>query len=72
MSVQECRKALWHLRHGAIEGLSDYKRKSKSTDDLTDDLAVPDRVRPQKWPATLSVVVPMFNASDFIEKCPNG
>lgn len=69
MSAQQWRKALWHLRHGGFEGLRDYKRKSKSFHDSSDDSAHAKRVSPAWDQPTLSVVVPAFNASDFIEKC---
>lgn len=69
MSAQQWRKALWHLRHGGIEGLRDYKRKSKSLHGPSDDSAPAKRASLALDRPTLSVVVPTFNASDFIEKC---
>lgn len=69
MSVQQWRKALWHLRHGGVEGLRDYKRKSKSLHGPSDDSAPAKRASLALDRPTLSVVVPTFNASDFIEKC---
>ena len=39
------------------------------TDDYSDDLAAAERVSSGEDRPTLSVVVPTFNASDFIEKC---
>ncbi|PCC48578.1 bifunctional glycosyltransferase/CDP-glycerol:glycerophosphate glycerophosphotransferase [Brevibacterium aurantiacum] len=69
MSAQQWRKALWHLRHGGIDGFQDYKRKSTFTDDYCDDSAKAERVSNGEERPTLSVVVPTFNASDFIEKC---
>lgn len=69
MSAQQWRKALWHLRHGGFEGLRDYKRQAKSFHDSSDDSAPAKRGSIAVERPTLSVVVPTFNASDFIEKC---
>lgn len=69
MSAHQWRKALWHLRHGGIEGFRDYKRKSKFADDHSDDSAAAERGSRGGERPTLSIVVPTFNASDFIEKC---
>lgn len=68
MSAQQWRKALWHLRHGGIEGFKDFRRRSNSDIDAphVDEVAGkgehPDAV-------TLSVVIPAFNAGDHIEAC---
>lgn len=69
MSAQQWRKALWHLRHGGFEGLRDYKRQAKSFHDSSDDSTPAKRVSLAVDRPALSVVVPTFNASDFIEKC---
>ncbi|TSI13939.1 CDP-glycerol glycerophosphotransferase family protein [Brevibacterium aurantiacum] len=69
MKAQQWRKALWHLRHGGIKGFRDYKRKFKFTDDFTDDSAAAERVSRAGDRPTLSVVVPTFNASDFVDRC---
>lgn len=69
MSAQRWRKALWHLRHGGIEGVRDYNRKSKLTHNPSGDSTVAESDGSSKDRPTLSVIVPAFNASDFIEKC---
>lgn len=69
MSGQQWRKALWHLRHGGVDGFKDYKRKSKVARDPSGDSAVTDRAVSETSRPTLSVVVPAFNASDFIVDC---
>lgn len=71
MTGQQWRKALWHLRHGGIAGFRDYKRKSKFTDDSSDDSVEAEWASRGEDRPSLSIVVPTFNASDFIEKCLN-
>lgn len=67
MIVRQWRKALWHLRHGGLEGLKKYTQNSAS-----------GRETAKSYPAhdssthgipTLSVIVPAFNAADYIERC---
>lgn len=70
MSAQQWRKALWHLRHGGLDGLKDFKRRSAVTNDPADGSdAAEETSRGENLLPTLSVVVPTFNASDFIERC---
>ena len=69
MRGQQWRKALWHLRHRGVQGFKDYKRKSKVARVPSEDSAVADRVVSETSRPSLSVVVPAFNASDFIENC---
>nr|WP_286672957.1 CDP-glycerol glycerophosphotransferase family protein [Brevibacterium sp. RIT 803] len=59
------------MRHGGIEGFRDYKRKSKFTDDSSDDSVAAEWASRGEDRPSLSIVVPTFNASDFIEKCLN-
>ena len=67
MTGRQLRKALWHLRHGGIEGLKKYTQNSASGRETA-------KSRPAHDPSahgmpTLSVIVPAFNAADYIERC---
>ena len=66
MSGQRWRKALWHLRNGGVEGFKDFRRRAKSEIEPDKDAAVATLVDTH---ATLSVVIPAYNASDHIEAC---
>ena len=66
MSGQQWRKALWHLRNGGVEGYKDFRRRVKSEIDSARDVAV---ATSEDTHATLSVVIPAYNASDQIEAC---
>ncbi|WP_166827755.1 bifunctional glycosyltransferase/CDP-glycerol:glycerophosphate glycerophosphotransferase [Brevibacterium limosum] len=69
MSGQQWRKALWHLRHGGVEGFKIFRRKRESelTSTRTSTVGSPDENGTDT--PTLSVIVPAFNASDFIDRC---
>jgi len=71
VSAQQWRKALWHLRHGGIEGLRDFRQKSKYANESSESSAPARGINREEERPTLSVVVPAFNAGDFIEKCLN-
>lgn len=66
MSGQRWRKALWHLRNGGVEGFKDFRRRAKSETDLDQEAALATR---EDAHATLSVVIPAYNASGHIEAC---
>lgn len=69
MSRQQWRKALWHLRHGGVEGFQEFRRRSDAPDASTSGAeTVPQPISRADRP-TLSVIVPSFNASGFIERC---
>lgn len=69
MSRQQWRKALWHLRHGGVEGFKEFRRRSDAPLDIANGAQdEPHSINRVDRP-TLSVVVPAFNASDFIERC---
>lgn len=69
MSGQQWRKALWHLRHGGVEGFKEFRRKRESelTSTKTSTVGSPNQKGTDT--PTLSVIVPAFNASEFIDRC---
>ena len=69
MSGQQWRKALWHLRHGGVEGFKEFRRKRESELTSTRTSTVVSPKRDGTDTPTLSVIVPAFNAGDFIDRC---
>ncbi|TNM52967.1 bifunctional glycosyltransferase/CDP-glycerol:glycerophosphate glycerophosphotransferase [Brevibacterium sediminis] len=69
MSGQQWRKALWHLRHGGVEGFKEFRRKRESELNSTRTSTVGPPIENGTDTPTLSVIVPAFNASDFIDRC---
>ena len=69
MSGQQWRKALWHLRHGGVEGFRDFRRKRESELASTRSSTVGSPDQDGTDGPILSVIVPAFNASDFIDRC---
>lgn len=69
MKEQKWRKALWHLRHGGLDGFRRYREKvaEESTVEGTSQAV---RSKHADGPE-LSVVVPAYNAASFIERCLN-
>lgn len=71
MSGRQWRKALWHFRNGGIDGFKEYRRRSRRSAETT-DRRVDDSTQagaPQEVNPLLSVIVPAFNAAEFIERC---
>lgn len=69
MSGQQWRKTLWHLRHGGLGGLRNFKHRTRNESAHMHGrdegaLTSPEADRPD-----LSVIVPAYNVSDFIEGC---
>lgn len=69
MSGQQWRKALWHLRHGGVEGFKEFRRKRESELASTRTSTVGSPNQGGTDTPTLSVIVPAFNASGFIDRC---
>lgn len=69
MSGQQWRKALWHLRHGGVEGFKEFRRKRESELASTRTSTVGSPNQDGTDTPTLSVIVPAFNASGFIDRC---
>lgn len=73
MNEQHWRKALWHLRHGGLNGLRQYRKNvaaaGQPTTDLSEDYHAD--APSQGGVLMLSVIVPAYNASDFIVRCLN-
>lgn len=69
MSRHQWRKALWHLRHGGIEGFKEFRGRSDASADIANGADAASHSINRVDHPTLSVVVPSFNASDFIERC---
>ncbi|MGM0698042.1 MAG: bifunctional glycosyltransferase/CDP-glycerol:glycerophosphate glycerophosphotransferase [Actinomycetota bacterium] len=69
MSGQQWRKALWHLRHGGVEGFKEFRRKRESELTSTTTAIVGSPSQNGTDTPTLSVIVPAFNASEFIDRC---
>ena len=69
MSGQQWRKALWHLRHGGVEGFKEFRRKRESELTSTRTSTVVSPKHDGTGNPTLSVIVPAFNAGDFIDRC---
>lgn len=69
MSGQQWRKALWHLRHGGVEGFKEFRRKRESELTSTRTSTVGSPNQNGTTTPTLSVIVPAFNASEFIDRC---
>ncbi|WP_423057946.1 bifunctional glycosyltransferase/CDP-glycerol:glycerophosphate glycerophosphotransferase [Brevibacterium linens] len=69
MSGQQWRKALWHLRHGGVEGFREFRRKRESELASTRTSTVGSPNQKGADTPTLSVIVPAFNASEFIDRC---
>ena len=69
MSGQQWRKALWHLRHGGVEGFKEFRRKRESELTSTRTSTVGSPHQDGTDTPTLSVIVPAFNASGFIDRC---
>jgi CDP-glycerol glycerophosphotransferase len=69
VSGQQWRKALWHLRHGGVEGFKEFRRKRESelTSTRTSTVGSPNQHGTDT--PTLSVIVPAYNASEFIDRC---
>lgn len=67
MTGQQWRKALWHLRHGGLDGLKRYTQKSSSDGEVAKTTATRDSSTDAM--PSLSVIVPAFNAADFIDSC---
>lgn len=67
MTGRQWRKALWHLRHGGFEGLKKYTQNSASGRETAKSHPVHDPST--RGMPTLSVIVPAFNATDYIERC---
>jgi CDP-glycerol glycerophosphotransferase len=66
VSGNQWRKALWHLRNGGVEGFKDFRRRAKSEVDSVQNANV---ATGEDARATLSVVIPAYNASEHIEAC---
>lgn len=67
MTGQQWRKALWHLRHSGLDGLKQYTKKSISRSEVS---RTPAALAPSAdGMPILSVIVPAFNAADFIDRC---
>lgn len=60
---------MWHLRHGGIEGFKEFRRRSDASADIANGAEAASHSINRVDHPTLSVVVPSFNASDFIERC---
>lgn len=69
MSGQQWRKALWHLRHGGVEGFKEFRRKRESELASTRRSTAGSSNQDGTDTPTLSVIVPAFNASGFIDRC---
>lgn len=70
MSGQQWRKALWHLRHGGVDGLKNFREKSRQSDSMETSVSTPSQdVSDATSAPDLSVIVPAFNAAEFIERC---
>ncbi|WP_350270377.1 CDP-glycerol glycerophosphotransferase family protein [Brevibacterium sp. CBA3109] len=69
MSGQQWRKALWHLRHGGVEGFKEFRRKRESELASTRTSTAGSSNQDGTDTPTLSVIVPAFNASGFIDRC---
>lgn len=69
MSGQQWRKALWHLRHGGVEGFKEFRRKRESELASTRTSTVGSPNQDGTDTPMLSVIVPAFNASGFIDRC---
>ncbi|WP_193101839.1 bifunctional glycosyltransferase/CDP-glycerol:glycerophosphate glycerophosphotransferase [Brevibacterium aurantiacum] len=69
MSGQQWRKALWHLRHGGVEGFKEFRRKRELANTSNSIPQAEHRKRDFEDHPMLSVIVPAFNASDFVERC---
>lgn len=67
MTGEQWRKALWHLRHGGLDGLRQYTKKSSSGNEAPK--TSPSRAPSADGMPILSVIVPAFNAADFIDRC---
>ncbi|WP_193084221.1 bifunctional glycosyltransferase/CDP-glycerol:glycerophosphate glycerophosphotransferase [Brevibacterium aurantiacum] len=71
MTKQQWRKALWHLRHGGIEGFKKYRTNSRDPKQSPSQNSNPSAeidALPTEGPE-LSVIVPAYNSSDFIDAC---
>lgn len=69
MNRQQWRKALWHLRHGGVEGFQEFRRRSDAPAASTNGAVTEPQPISRADRPTLSVIVPSFNASGFIERC---
>lgn len=69
MSRQQWRKALWHLRHGGVEGFQEFRRRSDAAAASTNGAETEPQSNSHADRPMLSVIVPSFNASGFIERC---
>src|SRR5699024_3118008 len=63
------RKALWHLRHGGAEGFKEFRPKRESEHNSPRPSTVGPPIEDGTDTPTLTVIVPAFNASDFIDRC---
>lgn len=71
MSGQQWRKALWHFRNGGIDGLREFRRRTRQDSAASTpagEAAATSRTEREAEPM-LSVVIPAFNAAEFIERC---
>lgn len=71
MTGQRWRKALWHLRHGGLDGFKQYRQKSRAFGQTAvEPVTSPNGsiMRTADGPE-LSVIIPAYNASEFIERC---
>ncbi|QQB15450.1 bifunctional glycosyltransferase/CDP-glycerol:glycerophosphate glycerophosphotransferase [Brevibacterium casei] len=71
MSGQQWRKALWHFRNGGIDGLREFRRRTRQDSAASTpagEAAATPRTEREAEPL-LSVVIPAFNAAEFIERC---
>lgn len=59
---KQLRRAFWHLRHGGIKALKEFSSTARAREIGT---ASPRRSQSPQ----LSVVIPAYNAGDFIERC---
>lgn len=67
MSGQHWRKALWHLRNGGFKGLKQYSQRARTETQPTERKS--DTTLSAQDIPILSIVVPAFNAEDFIDRC---
>lgn len=71
MTGQLWRKALWHLRHGGFDGLRRYREKVRLSGQpqAHNSRQVYLASSDQHDTPQISVIVPAYNASDFIGRC---
>ncbi|WP_193070087.1 bifunctional glycosyltransferase/CDP-glycerol:glycerophosphate glycerophosphotransferase [Brevibacterium aurantiacum] len=71
MIGRQWRKALWHTRHGGLEGLRRYRQNVATAVHATPEHGGRSLLgrSPQDSEPALSVIVPAYNASGFIDSC---